>query len=159
MSSIEWTPKPRVIWTDTNYLGLTEEWVAELVAEGYEFIDRRTNHMSKDRRTRYLDWNPDNGEQRRTAVLADRRDPEEDRRSNEQGGRRWDYERREGFDRRDPLIAKESLFASEHGERRRPLLVKRCRQSQRRDKHFIRRDPEGKSDRRGPPPQHKDLPI
>ena len=47
MSSIEYTnyagegEKRRVIWTDANYIGLTNEWVAELIAAGYEFIDNR----------------------------------------------------------------------------------------------------------------------
>ncbi len=42
MSSIQWSGKKRVIWTDINSIGLNDEWVADLVADGYEFIDRRT---------------------------------------------------------------------------------------------------------------------
>ena len=41
MSSIEWVKK-KIIWTDINRIGLYDEWVAELVAEGYTLEDRRT---------------------------------------------------------------------------------------------------------------------
>ena len=41
MSSIEAVSKT-IIWTDINYLGLNDKWVAELVADGYTLIDRRT---------------------------------------------------------------------------------------------------------------------
>lgn len=47
MSSIEFAPSRRVVWTDRNNLGLTEEWVAELVAKGYELVDRRTTEQGK----------------------------------------------------------------------------------------------------------------
>ena len=52
MSSIEYTNRPgegekrRVIWTDTNWIGLHQAWVDELVADGYELIDRRTKSPS-----------------------------------------------------------------------------------------------------------------
>ncbi len=42
MSSITWAGPKEIIWDDTNHLGLNDEWVAELVARGYELIDKRT---------------------------------------------------------------------------------------------------------------------
>ena len=48
MSSIEVAPRRRVIWTDRNNIGLTEEWVAELVAEGYKLVDRRTTETADE---------------------------------------------------------------------------------------------------------------
>ncbi len=57
MSSIEYTNYPgegekrRVIWTDNNWIGLTDRWVQELVDKGYEFIDRRSNVPPKPAET------------------------------------------------------------------------------------------------------------
>ena len=31
-----------VVWDDNNWLGLYQEWVDELVADGYTLIDNRT---------------------------------------------------------------------------------------------------------------------
>jgi len=49
MSSINWSHKDMtVIWTNTNYIGLTEEWVKELVGKGYKFIDKRKKMIKLD---------------------------------------------------------------------------------------------------------------
>ena len=42
MSSICILPEKKVVWTDTNNIGLYQEWVNELVASGYTLEDRRT---------------------------------------------------------------------------------------------------------------------
>ncbi len=47
MSYIDFVQK-RVVLTDTNFLGLTDEWVEELKADGYEIIDRRTKDKQEN---------------------------------------------------------------------------------------------------------------
>lgn len=115
--------------------------------------------MSKDRRSWGGKRDPSEGEDRRETGNHGRRDPENDRRSAEQGGRRWNSKRRHGVDRRDPSNPTTSAFGGADSERRsiNSVWSPRTRHTQRRDKHVTRRDPEGKRDRRGDrSPQQED---
>ncbi len=48
MSCIYFAWQKRVVWTDTNDLGLTQAWVDRLVSEGYELDDRRVAKLDED---------------------------------------------------------------------------------------------------------------